>query len=147
MNEKNLDSTHGTLISDHKSFLSDVSYILYNWVRKLGYIFNTVFSDVGSGITVKRKVFDTVGGFNEELENNEDILFLKSVIKAGFKYKISNLKIVSSDRRFRGITIFDLLRILFAGVVGTTISHLGLERHPISKKMSEKYWKNRDYTK
>lgn len=68
----NLGASHGTLVPDDAKYSSKVGYTLYNGIRKSSTYLKKVTTDVGSGIVVRRDVYEKVGGFREDITTNEE---------------------------------------------------------------------------
>ncbi|MCC7289636.1 glycosyltransferase [bacterium] len=123
--ELKLDAGHSILVSPVKSFLTALLFSFYNLVRMVGPTLRTIFSDVGSGIAVKRSVFEAIGGFRNDIRNSEDIIFLGSLIKSGYKYRILRTKLETSDRRIRNKSPFLLLILFFLLPIDTFLKKRG----------------------
>lgn len=108
--EKNkLDAAHATLVPNNNTLRNRVGYNIYNFIRYFGIIINSIISDAGSGISVKKDVFNKIGGFREDIVNSEDVLLLDSIVKTGYKYKILKERIIIDDRRIKNKSLFVIL--------------------------------------
>lgn len=62
----------------------------------------------GGVIICKKKVFESIGGFDESLKISEDQKFFKVAISKGYKFGIINLYFVHSPRRYKNNHFFNI---------------------------------------
>lgn len=73
---------------------------VWNGVRAIQKFFSVIGSEGGAFILIKKRVFDAIGGFDEQLQLSEDSEFFKRVTKAGYKYWHLDQEILTSTRRY-----------------------------------------------
>lgn len=138
--KQNLDAAHSTLVPNNQTIVNKILFGIYNFFRKLGPKIGTIFSDVGSGIVVKRSVFEKVGGFKNDIRNSEDIVFLTKVMKEGYKYRVLNFPLETSDRRISGKHPLLLLLLFVFLPIDTFLKKRGANsEHWLVKKIEKLY--------
>jgi len=69
-------------------------------------------SITGHFIMIKKCVFNDIGGFNKDLSYREDTDFVRRLKKDGYKFKVLNVEVETSGRRYR--TPIKFSRVLLA---------------------------------
>ncbi|MCW1297969.1 MAG: glycosyltransferase [Candidatus Parvarchaeota archaeon] len=79
-----------------------VGLILYNFLVRISLIFQFLTPQVaGVCLCVRKKIFDDVGGFNEEMKTNEDLDFCERAKKYGKFVYVNSTYVKTSLRRMR----------------------------------------------
>jgi len=84
----------------------------------------------GGVIICKKKVFESVGGFDESLKISEDQKFFRLAVLKGYKFGIINLYFVHSPRRYKNNHFFN---IFISGALASIIIVLFTTRNKVIK--------------
>jgi glycosyltransferase involved in cell wall biosynthesis len=90
-----------------KNVASDFIYILNNVGQRISKMLNSPFS-TGAFMCVAKEKFDKLGGFDEAVTFAEDYCLSKQIDKS--KFGIVNSKIYTSDRRFKKMGYFWMIK-------------------------------------
>lgn len=94
---------------------------VWNTVKRLNGFLKQVFVESGTGLFVRKSVFDAVKGFKEDKEIiGEDYEFSKRIISKGYRYKVLPIKVVTSTRRYKGVSRTSkalLGAVIFGGLI------------------------------
>ncbi len=125
-------------------FSKDLKKKISNYVYKLSDFFK-VKTSKSKKITfatcqcvfIKKDFFESLGGFNEQIDIGEDIAFFNEVRKKNAKYNILKTSFSASDRRFNKIGIF---RVFFASGLMAFIVMTSLYKRKKIQKFIEKIY-------
>ncbi len=115
--------------SDKDGIYMNFLFSIYNSIKKLGQRINHVISDAGSFIIAKRNIIEEIGGFDEDIKNNEDILFLNRFIKNKYTFGVINNYIITSTRRFSNKKLLPLLGVFIAAFLITILYKLRVKKN------------------
>lgn len=143
--DKNLDIAHSILVSDSKKLSLRVSYIVYNFIRKLGNVIRITLSDVGGGLVLTQRAFKRLNGYREDLRNNEDIDLLRRARKLGMKYRILKTKLVICTRRLQNLNPLELIWLSLSAILITILVWMGYSSsNKLVKRLEGVYWKRKN---
>lgn len=73
----------------------------YNMLKRLNNATKQIMAEFGGCILIRKQVFEDLGGFMSTTEMiGEDYEFSKRAVKAGYKYQVLPLNIITSARRY-----------------------------------------------
>lgn len=136
-NQKKLDIATCYLKADRKRFVNYFYFNSWNALKRVGSITRKVLAESGICLLVKKDLFNKIGGFSETISVGEDSDFIRRAVKAGGKFRVLPLKVVTSDRRFR--KPMKKLAVQLVGLVGMfAVSVIGIN---LLKKRIHKFEK------
>lgn len=133
-NLKKLDIAMCRNLQTNNSFLIKLIYFCFDLEARIGAKIHYVTAVAGTFMIMKKTVFNTVQGFNENLKVFEDVDIVNRAMKEGFRYSVLSEKIITSSRRYEGKNIFQLLK-LFLGTVGLFL----ITKYGIFKSHQQKF--------
>lgn len=84
-------------------------------------------------LIIKKKVFEKLKGFNEDIKLQEDLELIQRAVKNKYKFRILKTKMRASSRRIKQI---GLTAVLLAGIIGTI--YIGKKTRFFDKKFQDK---------
>ena len=97
-----------------------------------------VVGETTACVIVKKKLFESLNGFDEKLEYNEDTDFFRRAIAANAKYSVINISIPVSSRRFAKRSLESTLKVGVLGVALLVGTYFGVKAVGKLRKKYEK---------
>ncbi|MBN1915669.1 glycosyltransferase [Candidatus Dojkabacteria bacterium] len=139
--QKKLDIATCYLRADRKRIVNYLYFNSWNALKRFGSVTKKVLAESGICLLVKKDLFTKICGFSEKISVGEDSDFIRRAVKAGGRFKVLPLTVITSDRRFRrpmrklAVQLIGLAGMFAVSVVG--INMLRKNMHKFEKMYGE----------
>jgi glycosyltransferase involved in cell wall biosynthesis len=110
-----MEIANSFLVANSDKRIYRTIFYSYNLLLKFESYINVLISAPGICLIVNRKLFESIGGFDEELKNSEDIDLIRRIMKLGHRYNVIPFRVTTSVRRFENKNGKELALLMLAG--------------------------------
>jgi len=119
-----MEIANSFLVANSDKMIYRTIFSSYNLLLKFESFINVLISAPGICLIVNRKLFESIGGFDVDLKNSEDIDLIRRIMKLGHRYNVIPFRVTTSVRRFENKNSRELALLILAGIAFPVLLNL-----------------------